>query len=186
MKVIVGTQKKRKLSAVESVTNSLIEAEGVSVSGCLAASGVRNTPLAEETKQGAINRANNSMSCEPEADMYIGIESGLVQRYGEWFEEVWVAARYDGEIFTAYSSGLALPPIVRDQLNADVQNHQDIMNALRAEYELDIHSELGADTWGNYTGGVLVRDVGLAEAVRNTLVPIFPQANSFYQRQIKL
>jgi non-canonical (house-cleaning) NTP pyrophosphatase len=34
----------------------------------------------------------NSLVCEPKADLHIGIEGGLVQRYGEWFEEVWVVA----------------------------------------------------------------------------------------------
>jgi non-canonical (house-cleaning) NTP pyrophosphatase len=186
MKILVGTQNRRKLAVVESVFDSLVGNMDISVRGCSAASDVRDTPLDAETKQGAINRAKNSVACEPVADMYIGIESGLVQRYGEWFEEVWVVAVHDGEIFTAYSSGLALPQLVSDQLNADVQNHQDIMNTLRAKYGLDIHSELGADTWGNYTGGVLARDVGLAEAVRNTLVQIFPQDKSFYKRRMQL
>jgi non-canonical (house-cleaning) NTP pyrophosphatase len=182
MKIIIGTQNKRKLAAVEAVVDSLVGNEGISVSGCSAGSDVRDTPLDEETKKGAVNRARNSMQCEPGADMYIGIESGLVHRYGEWFEEVWVVAVHDGEIFTAYSSGLALPQLVSDQLNADVQNHQDIMNTLRAKYGLDIHSELGADTWGNYTGNKVVREVGLEEAVRNTLVQIFPGEKSFYNK----
>jgi non-canonical (house-cleaning) NTP pyrophosphatase len=182
MKIIVGTQNKRKITAVESVVNSLVEREDISVCGCSAESDVRDTPLAAETKDGAINRAKNSMVCEPEADMYIGIESGLVQRYGEWFEEVWVATIYKGKTFTAYSSGITLPQAVSDQLDVDGQNHMRIMDVLRAEHEIDIHGELGVDTWGNYTGNKVVREVGLEEAVRNTLVQIFPGEKSFYKK----
>jgi non-canonical (house-cleaning) NTP pyrophosphatase len=180
MKVIVGTQNKRKIAAVQSVVDSLLKDGGVFVSGCAAESEVRDTPLDAETKDGAINRAKNSALCEPEADMYIGIESGLVQRYGEWFEEVWVAAIYQGRTCTAYSSGLALPQVVSEQLDANVQNHSHIMDALRAEHEIDVHAELGIDTWGNYTGNKVVREVGLEEAVRNTLVQIFPGEKNFY------
>jgi non-canonical (house-cleaning) NTP pyrophosphatase len=182
MKIIIGTQNKRKLAAVEAVVDSLVGNEGISVSGCSAGSDVRDTPLDEETKKGAVNRARNSMQCEPGADMYIGIESGLVHRYGEWFEEVWVAAVYEGAIVTAYSSGIALPKMVSEQLTTDVQNHMDIMNALRLEHDIDVHAELGVDTWGNYTGNKVVREVGLEEAVRNTLVQIFPGEKSFYNK----
>lgn len=182
MKIIVGTNNKRKIAAVQSVVDSLSPADEVVVTGCSAESGVRDTPLDEETKTGAINRAKNSMECEPEADMYIGIESGLVVRYGEWFEEVWVAAIYDGKTYTAYSSGIVLPQVVSDQLTNDVQNHPHIMDALRAEHEIDVHAELGIDTWGNYTGNKVVREVGLEEAVRNALVQIFPGEKSFYTK----
>lgn len=180
MKIIVGTQNQRKLEAVRSVVGSLIDVADSSVAGCSAASDVRATPLDEETKRGAINRAKNSLQCEPEADMYIGIESGLVQRYGQWFEEVWVAVVYQEVIYTAYSSGIALPASVADKLDHDIQNHMEIMGALRAEQGIDIHAELGVDTWGNYTGDKIVREVGLEEALRNTLVQIFPGEKSFY------
>ena len=182
MKIIVGTNNKRKIAAVQSVVDSCVSADEVVVTGCSAESGVRDTPLDEETKTGAINRAKNSMECEPEADMYIGIESGLVVRYGERFEEVWVAAVYDDETYTAYSSGIALPQVVSDQLTDDVQNHSHIMDGLRTEYEIDIHAELGVDTWGNYTGNKVVREVGLEEAVRNVLVQIFRGDKSFYTK----
>jgi len=170
MKIIVGTQNKRKIAAVESVVDFLLEHNDISVGGCSAESEVRDTPLGVETKDGAINRAKNSIVCEPKADMHIGIESGLVQRYGEWFEEVWVAAIHDGKTYVAYSSGIILPQSVSIELNEDVQNHMDIMNTLRTEHEIDIHGELGVDTWGNYTGNKVVREVGLEEAVRNALV----------------
>lgn len=180
MKIIVGTQNKRKVAAVKLVVESLIKVDGISIIGCSAESAVRDTPLDAETKKGAVNRAKNSMECEPEADMYIGIESGLVERYGEWFEEVWVAVVYQDKIFTTYSSGIALPLAVSKQLNKDVQNHMEIMGALRTVHGIDIHAELGVDTWGNYTGNKVVREVGLEEAVRNTLVQIFPGKKSFY------
>jgi len=181
MKIVVGTNNKRKIEAVKAIADSIIVEEKFLVSGCLADSAVRDTPLAVETKTGAINRAKNSMVCEPKADMFIGVESGLVKRYGEWFEEVWVAILYKEKMYTAYSSGIALPESVSDKLSIDAQNHVEIMNELRASNAIDIHEQLGVDTWGNYTGNKVVREVGLEEAVRNTLVQIFPGEKSFYK-----
>ena len=59
----------------------------------------------------------------------------------------WVAAL----LVKHRTGGLTLPQ-VGEKLDVDVQNHSHIMDALRTEHKIDVHAELGIDTWGNYTG----------------------------------
>ena len=180
MKILVGTENKRKIEAVKTVINSMEIYEEYTISGLSTESSVPETPLNEDTKEGAINRAQNAQLCEVGCDLYIGIESGLVKRFGEMYEEVWSAIIYRGKIYTAYSSGIKLPESISVELLPDVSNHREIMNFLRSKYDIDIHETLGVDTWGNYTGNKIRREVGLEEAVRNALVQIFPGKESFY------
>ena len=64
-----------------------------------------------------MNRARECAQVGGEADYYVGIESGLVERYGPYFEEAWaVIIAGDGKEQIGYSSGLVLPQIVVDEL----------------------------------------------------------------------
>ena len=144
---------------------------------------VSDTPFNLETKKGAINRAKNAQAYDSGHEMYIGIESGLVERYGEFFEEVWVAVLYKDTFYTSYSSGIKLPPSVSEKLNEDLGNHYEIIKDLREKNDIDVNHDLGVDTWGNYTGNKIAREVGIEEALRNSLVQIFPGEKSFYSHE---
>ena len=176
MKILVGTENKRKIASVKKVVEVMKIFDEYSVAGCKAKSLVSGTPLNAETKKGAINRAKNAQQCDSECEMYIGVESGLVERYEDFFEEVWVAILYRDEIYTAYSSGVKLPKCVSSHLKGNVENMRDI----REQKGIEICKTLGVDTWGDYTGGKIAREVGIEEALRNTLVQIFPEEKSFY------
>ena len=180
MKILVGTENKRKIEAVEKVVNVMKIHNDHTVVGCAVESQVSDTPLGSKTKDGAINRARNAQAYDSSYEMYIGIESGLVERYGEFFEEVWVAVLYKDVIYTSYSSGIKLPKIVSEKLSSDVKNHIEIMQDLREKNDIDSQHPLGVDTWGNYTGNKIAREVGIEEAPRNSLVQIFPGEKSFY------
>jgi len=180
MKIVIGTENKRKIAAGERVVAAFAVAHG-GVVGCRAASGVADTPFDVATKQGAVNRARHALEWCVDAEVSVGIESGLVERYGDLYEEVWVAMVYRGEVYTAYSSGVKLPKRVTKGLSADVRNHPEVMNALRERYGMEVDPELGVDTWGDYTGFLIKRDVGLEEAVRNVLVQVFPTPKSLYR-----
>lgn len=180
MKIAIGTENKRKIAALERVFATFAVTYGDMV-GCRAVSGVADTPFDEATKQGAVNRARHVLELCADAEMSVGIESGLVERYGDLYEEVWVAMVYRGEVYTAYSSGVKLPKRVTEGLSPDMRNHPEVMNELRERYGVEIDPELGVDTWGDYTGFLIKRDVGLEEAVRNVLVQVFPAPKSLYR-----
>ncbi len=180
MRIIVGTENKRKIAAVQQAFDEF----GVryrEIAGCKADSGVSGTPLDADTRRGAVNRAEHALMLCNTADLSVGIESGLVSRYGDMYEEVWVAMLYQGTLYTAYSSGVKLPNSVTKDLLEDAQNHPEVMRELRQKFGTEIDPELGVDTWGDYTGFLIKRDVGLKEAVRNVLVQVFHAPNSFYR-----
>ncbi len=181
MKIIVATRNKRKLSAVRSVLQKMDIGENFDIFARSVSSGVPDTPFGKETKQGAINRAKNAQLQDPACDMYIGMESGLVNRYGDMFEEVWVAVIKGERQFVAYSSGVRLPFCVSNQLTEfNVTDHPNIMNVLRKQKGINVCQNLGVDTWGDYTGGKIKREVGLEEALRNAFAQVFCGKDSWY------
>jgi len=180
MNIYVGTTNKRKLIAVTAVVNEMNISSDFAVTGYKADSGVPETPFDEQTILGALNRAKAVRQAHPDQDLYIGIESGIVNRYSDMYEEVWVVAIYGKKVCAAYSSGVRLPDKVVDHINGDIQNHPNAMDTLREEYDIEHHDGNNSDTWGNYTGNIIDREAGMKEAIRNTLVQIFPGDKSFY------
>jgi len=174
MKLIVGTNNQKKLDVVAAVCSVLLQSD-VEVSGYSANSMVAEAPHDEETFQGALNRA---LDCEKhgEADYYIGIESGLVERYGNFFEEAWAVVLHKNKRYIGYSSGLLLPEIVTTRM-AEGMLHNKIMEQIDAELKLPADNR---DTWSRYSGGQILRSISLEESVRNAFIQSIPAKNSLY------
>lgn len=178
MRIVIGSESGRKIDTATRVLKEVLGHDDFSVLGCAALSGVPETPWDEETFKGARNRAQHSQELVPGGDYFLGVESGLVGRYGKVFEEAWccVLGAKATEAY-GYSSGLELPRYVVDAMQ--YEGHAAVM--ARLEETHGIQHAMGSDTWGSYTGGVLLRDTSIAEAVRNALVQAFPQDGSFYK-----
>ena len=176
MKIIVGSRSDRKIECVKKVFSSFARGP-VEAAGFKADSGVPETPYDRQTFNGARNRA---IHCRQggEADFYIGLESGLVERYGHMYEEAWcVVIAPDGVEYHGYSSGLELPDYVLKKMDELKLEHCNVMTMLEKE-----HGDLPNDTWGNYSGGVITRFQSLEEAVRNAALQIFAPEHSFYKK----
>ncbi|HMR73091.1 MAG TPA: DUF84 family protein, partial [Candidatus Saccharibacteria bacterium] len=87
IRISIGTRNQNKIARVKSVVEALLSDE-VIANGHDVESGVLDAPLDEQTYIGAKNRAESCNKLD-EADYYIGLESGLVERYDQWFEEAW-------------------------------------------------------------------------------------------------
>ena len=179
MKIIVGTKNQKKIKVALEVFKSVLNLEEVVIESRDALSGVPEAPHNQETYQGAYNRATECYR-EGGADYYIGIESGLVERYGNKFEEAWaVIISHDGVERVGYSSGLMLPKIVVDRMNAG-QKHNEIMAHFDKEFNLPDDNR---DTWSRYTGGSISRQVSLEEALRNALIQTARSERNLYNYQ---
>jgi inosine/xanthosine triphosphatase len=179
MKIVVGTKNQKKIDVSLRVFKSVLNTEDVTVEGRNAQSRVPEAPYNQETYQGAYNRA---VECYKEggADYYIGIESGLAERYGNMFEEAWaVVISHDGTERVGYSSGLMLPKTVVDRMNAG-QKHNEIMAYFDKEFNLP---EDNRDTWSRYTGGNISRQVSLEESLRNALIQAVYSERNLYNYQ---
>lgn len=176
MKIIVGTINKTKLSVVLSVFKITLNTEDIVVKSHNAESKVPEAPRNEETYKGALNRAQECHKLGS-ADYYVGIESGLVERYGNMFEEAWaVVISDDGVKYVGYSSGLILPPIVVSRMNKG-EKHNEIMDYFDKKFDLPDDNR---DTWSRYTGGNISRQVSLEEALRNALIQMASSERNLY------
>ncbi len=178
MKFIVGSTNKRKIEVARKTIGQFFKIEEIEISGCQVDSKVPETPYDKETFDGARNRASGAQNQVPDCDFFIGLESGLIERYGHIFEEVWaVVLTKDSKEFLGYSSGLKVPDYILKKMDDMKMNHCDVMEILEKELK---KSE--SDTWGLYSGDSITRDVSLEEALRNAFIQIKSKANNFYQR----
>lgn len=176
MKIIVGTKNPKKISVVASIFIDVLSNNDIEVVGHDAASGVPEAPHDKQTYDGARNRARECQDLGG-ADYYIGIESGLVERYGHMFEEAWaVVVDNDGLERVGYSSGLMLPKVVTDRMQSG-EMHNHIMADFDKEFNLPDDNR---DTWSRYTGGNISRQVSLEESLRNALIQIVHSEQNLY------
>lgn len=57
--------------------------------------------------------------------------------------------------------------------------HCDVMTIIEKEF-----GNLPNDTWSTYSGGVIIREISLEEAIRNSLIQIVSPDKSFYNKNI--
>jgi non-canonical (house-cleaning) NTP pyrophosphatase len=172
MKCILGSTSQRKVEIVRKVLGELVRSD-MDVKGFEVKSRVPETPWNEETVIGARNRAMFCRELGEDADYFLGLESGLVERYGHIYEEAWaVVFTPDGKEFSGYSSGLKVPDFILKKMEQHNLPHYQI-------FAEDINS----DTWAQYSGELLLREVSLEESVRNAFVQIFAPEKSFYKRK---
>jgi len=177
---VIGSMSKRKIEVAQRVIGQLFSDDSsIVVEGCEVVSGVPETPWGAETFCGAQNRARNAKAhMLAAADYYIGLESGLTERYGHIYEEAWsVVLTADGKEYAGYSSGLKVPDYVLQKMDKLKMKHNEVMTILEQEY-----GKLPNDTWGSYSGGMLIREISLQEAIRNALIQIVAPKGSFFKK----
>lgn len=176
MKIIIGTKNQKKADATLKIFKSVLNIDDIIIESRDAQSNMPEAPHDKETYLGAHNRATECYGVGG-ADYYIGIESGLVERYGNMFEEAWaVVISHDGVERIGYSSGLMLPKTVVDKMN-DGQKHNEIMVYFDKKFNLPDDNR---DTWSRYTGGNISRQISLEEALRNALVQAADSKRNLY------
>lgn len=176
MKIVIGTKNQKKIEVVRSIFEQVLKPHELEVLAHDAASGVPEAPIGNETFKGAHNRAHECRALGG-AQYYVGIESGLVERYGNYFEEAWaVILPHDGVPLIGYSSGLLLPAAVTDRMK-NGEKHNDIMAYYDKLFQLPDDNR---DTWSRYTGGTISRTVSLEEALRNALIQTAGSERNLY------
>lgn len=177
MKFVIGSSSKRKIDIAEKVIKQFFNDE-ISVESFAAKSQMPDTPWDKQTFDGARNRALDSKNNVAEGDYYIGLESGLIERYGHIYEEAWtVIIAKDDKEYNGYSSGLKVPDFILQKMDEMKMEHSDVMTIIEEEY-----GKLPNDTWGTYSGGVIQREVSLEEALRNALIQITCPDTGFYKK----
>ncbi len=117
MQVSIGTKNKAKTAAIENIVNNYFEQ--VTYIQLDVPSNVSEQPRSdEETRQGAINRAVNSLN-ETGADFNFGLEGGVRIIDGLMYCCNWGAlALKDGKVITAAGALFILPEKVANEIRA--------------------------------------------------------------------
>ena len=92
-KVVVGSKNPTKINAVKRAFEKVFPDKKWTIIGVDVSSGVSNQPkTAGEAIRGATNRATNALEVE-KADYGVGIEGGMQNIEGVWFETGWVVVQ---------------------------------------------------------------------------------------------
>jgi len=179
MKFIIGSSSNRKVKITEKVIKKFFAVQkDITIENYGAKSQMPDTPWDKQTFDGARNRASDSKSNVVGGDYYIGLESGLIERYGHIYEEAWaVVIASNGKEYCGYSSGLKVPDFILKKMDELKMEHSDVMSIIEKE-----HGKLPNDTWSTYSGGKILRVVSLEEALRNAFIQIFAPESSFYKK----
>ena len=126
------------------------------------------TPYNSQTLQGARNRSKALLSKYiDEGDLFVGLESGLVEREEMLFEECWcVICDKTEKEHIGYSSGIFLPEHITSEMEKG-KTHPEVLEKIAEEIGLN-HQ----DTWSIYSQGKISRTESIKEAFRNELLSI--------------
>mmetsp|Transcript_9166 Transcript_9166/g.20577 ORF Transcript_9166/g.20577 Transcript_9166/m.20577 type:complete len:215 (-) Transcript_9166:239-883(-) len=120
LKVVVGTTNQCKVAAVQAAIQRYPDLAGASVVAVKVPSGVADQPKTmEETQLGARNRAQAAVK-EIDGDVGLGIESGLFELSGAWYDVCFVALynKAEGTLRYGLSCAFEIPPPAMERVRA--------------------------------------------------------------------
>ena len=112
MRIVVASKSKHKVNAViEALAKCRLDGEHVQIASVGAPSNIPEQPSgAEQTRMGATNRARNAKALDSSADMWIGIESGILGAYGSFYDVAFIVLLLsDGRTVSAMAGGHEVP-----------------------------------------------------------------------------
>jgi inosine/xanthosine triphosphatase len=168
MRVVTGSRNGPKRQAILGAFSKVFPGESIDVMSVAADSGVSSHPTsAVESLKGAINRAKAAKQLSPGADYYVGIEGGLTEIGGRYWEHGFVAIEdRKGRLHTALSAGIE----IRGRILESILNGDELSQVLEAQFGLkDIGKSKGF--YGLATDDNITRISGYQEAVIFALSP---------------
>lgn len=151
MNIAIGTTNKAKIGAVEVIVQQFFN--HAEFTYYQAASDVSEQPRTnEETRQGAINRAKNTMVATG-APLSFGLEGGVTEIEGIMYVCNWGALVLDdGTVFTAAGAQIVLP----EEIAGEIRNGKELGPVMEAYTQRrDIRQHAGAV--GIFTHGLVDR-----------------------------
>ncbi len=163
MKIVIGTKSELKIRALK---NALVEFEIESeILSLNTHTGVPDQPFGFlETITGAKNRAMESFQKE-NPDMAFGIENGLIEIEGDYFDIACIYIKTKDDESVSYSSGYFTPKWVIKEIKEKNIEYSDITKRLSGNSE--------KDPLKYFSEGKLKREELLTEAIKVALIKIF-------------
>lgn len=113
-KIVVASQNPVKINATRNGFNKMFPKKIFEIQSALLHSGVRSQPMGDaETLSGASNRAKEASKIVPDADFWVGIESGVEEIASELYAFAWVVIKSKyGKFGHAKTAAFCIPPKV--------------------------------------------------------------------------
>jgi inosine/xanthosine triphosphatase len=167
MIIAVGSRNRTKLEAVRLAFSELWPDIACRVVGCSVDSDVRSQPMSDlEAYRGARARAGG-ISRDIEADFRVGLEGGLQNFEGRWFNSTWVVV-IDRTGAEGVGTGIrmeVLPSVVRLILEG-----KELADACNEVFHID-NTKNGVGYFGLMTSNVMSRTTAFRDAVVAALAP---------------
>ena len=163
--VVVGTESALKIRAVTIVLEALDSK--AAIVPCKVDSGVGIQPVGTRIMEdGARGRVHHAKKLHPNADLYIGIENGLVKQNGRWFNPtcVFILTRNSWES-TALSAYFPIPEWIVNKTRKQKSEPGEIIKELAGGGEKDPILYLSENS--------ISREELLSQAILCALAPIF-------------
>ncbi len=175
MRIVLGSENQPKLRSVEAAFSAVFK-DQIITETCAAESGVSSHPTtAEESLEGAINRAKNAQKLLPGADYYVGIEGGFMTVGERVWELGWVAVQDANDVIhTAPSAGVEIGGKVLDA----ILGGQELNDVLKDQFGINNAGKTNG-YYGVVTDDVVNREQGYRDAIIFALAPF--QHPEFYK-----
>ncbi len=160
-KIVVGSTNPTKINSTKAAFEAVWPDERFEVTGVSVESGVSDQPMSEEeTIRGAKNRAR-TVRLRHQADYTVGLEGGLWQINGDWFESGWIAVLdADGNFGIGSTPVIEMPPRLLEKILAG-QELGEIIDEITGRQ--DVAKQEGF--FGIMSNGALGRTAALKDGV---------------------
>lgn len=166
--VVVASQNPAKMRAVQQAFALQFPDESLGYSAVDAESGVGDQPMSdEETRRGAENRARQACETHPDMDYWVGLEGGIEIFGDQLMTFAWMAVlNNQGQISTARTVSLPLPPAVRDLIDQGLElgdANDQVFSTSNSKHE--------GGAFGLLTDGLYTREGVYTQALVLALLP---------------
>ncbi|KZL16778.1 Non-canonical purine NTP phosphatase [Pseudovibrio axinellae] len=168
MKVVVASQNPVKVNATLEAFQAQFPADEIELISQDVLSGVSDQPMSdEETRKGAMTRAENALGAHTDADFGVGLEGGICEVSGIAYTFAWMAVlSREGQISANRSMLLPLP----DKVMALVRSGVELGHALDEIFGTQNIKQKGG-AFGLLSGGRLTRTSIYVDTLFCALLP---------------
>jgi inosine/xanthosine triphosphatase len=173
--VVVASQNPAKMRAVQEALSVQFPGYPVGYTAVDADSDVSDQPVSdEETRQGAINRAQHAKQTHPDKDYWVGLEGGIETFEDQLMAFAWMAILDNGgKQSISRTVSLPLPPAVRDLINQGME-----LGEANDQVFSTVNSKHEGGAFGLLTDGLYTREGVYAQAL---ILALLPFVHKLYQ-----
>jgi len=166
--IAIASKNPNKVRGVRKAAARLFGSRGAKVVAVDVDSGVSEQPFGEETLRGAINRTKAIARKVEECDYAVGLESGIFELGGRFFDVQWCAVLHSGTVHMGCSMGFEVPAKEAERLKARKITLSELYYEVTGDREIGVKEGV----IGHLSGGLLKRSMMAEQAFMCAMIPL--------------